>query len=116
MSSSVTWVCFECRAAVRRNKFGDRSAVHCPDCGRPCVCLGDKIAVPRKTATVQWRTLEKSVREQRHATTEAKHEDSVRRRHELEREIVELESRPTNPGRAGLLRRLRRELAQLKDA
>jgi hypothetical protein len=60
--------------------------------------------------------LKQVIRDSRHATTDTQHRDKVRRRHELEQQIVELESRPKKQGRSALLQRLRKELQQLRDA
>ena len=50
------------------------------------------------------------------AATNARYEQAVRRRHDLEQRIRELEARPDNPGRATLIRRLREELKEAKAA
>ena len=82
----------------------------CPECAGECTCLGYKIPVPPRRDVKAWEAL----REELHRTENTRQAEScraeVRRKHEIEREIVNLEARPDNPERARLIRRLRREL------
>ena len=59
--------------------------------------------------------LQTDVRERQHATTELQLQNRVRRRHQIERPIAELELLPKNKGRAQMLRRLRKQLTELND-
>jgi hypothetical protein len=107
---NATWVCFDCREAVRRpTHYPD--AVPCPHCGQVSRCLGTKIRIPTQGDDRAWQTLRSSVREQRLVAVERRERMRVRRRHRLEREIAELEARPANEGRARTIQRLREELA-----
>jgi hypothetical protein len=107
---NATWVCFDCREAVRRpTHYPD--AVPCPQCGRACCCLGTKIRIPAKGDEPAWRDLRDGIREQRLADHERIERMRVRRRHRLERQIADLEARPPNEGRAKALQLLRDRLA-----
>ncbi|MFH5803247.1 hypothetical protein [Alienimonas sp. DA493] len=107
--SNRTWVCFDCREAVRRGLSLGRD-VRCAFCGKPCRCLGYKIPTPRKSAAKQWVALRRSLNRQNHAVAEERFRRRVRLRHELEQNLVRLEAKPPNPGRASAVRRLRRQL------
>jgi hypothetical protein len=109
---NATWVCFDCREAVRRPTHHP-AAVPCPQCGRACQCLGTKIRIPSKGDERAWQDLRVGIREQRIADVERSERMRVRRRHRLERQIAELEARPTNEGRARTLHLLREQLASL---
>ena len=107
---NATWVCFDCREAVRRPTHYPE-AVPCPQCGRASRCLGTKIRIPTKADDRAWQALRSSIREQRLAAVERMERMRVRRRHRLERQIAELEARPANEGRERAIQRLREELA-----
>ena len=107
--SNRTWVCFDCREAVRRG-FG-HEGVRCAFCGRPCRCLGYRIPTPRKAAAKQWAALRRSLNGQNRAAAEDRFRRRVRRRHALEARLVRLDALPPNPGRAAAIRRLRRTLS-----
>jgi hypothetical protein len=107
---NATWVCFDCRETVRRpTHYPD--AVPCPQCGRACRCLGTYIRIPAKSNDSAWRDLRVSIREQRLAAQERMDRLRVRRRHRLERQIADLEARPTIEGRDRALQLLRERLA-----
>lgn len=106
------WVCFGCRAAVRRSQ-GDVSEVLCPECGKPCTYLGYKIPVPPKSKVREWKLLQEQLNQQKKETTVAKTQTLVRRKHELEREIVRLEAMPKNEGRTKAVKLLRKKLEGL---
>ena len=110
--SNSNWVCFDCREAVRR-PTRRAEAVLCPQCGRDCVCLGTKIRIPPKNDRKSWRELSTCCREGRLAALERIERMRVRRRHRLERQIVELESRPANERQIKEIRILREQLATL---
>ena len=108
---NATWVCFDCREAVRRPTHYSE-AVPCPQCGHACRCLGTKIRIPSKGDEREWQHLRVAIRETRLADVERGERMRVRR-HRLERQIAELETRPANEGRARTLQQLREKLASL---
>lgn len=87
--------------------------VRCASCRERCLCLGTKIRVPRRTNVSAWRKLEEYVRRTRFSAARRASVVRVRRRHELERRIVALESRGPNASRAEQIRFLRKQLAEL---
>jgi hypothetical protein len=107
--ANSSWVCFECRLAVRRPTQHEEE-VPCPQCGGACWGLGYKVPVPRKHDVRAWRELRESEVAEHQARTEASARGRVRARHELEQEIRRLEAMPENPGRAKAIRLLRRRL------
>ncbi len=106
---NAAWVCFDCRAAVRRS-IAFAGEVPCSACGRPCAYLGYKIPVPPKSKLREWAALREQLahgRMQQQLDAEA---FAVRHRHDLEQEIVRLETLPANEGRARKIRSLRKRL------
>jgi hypothetical protein len=110
--SNATWVCFDCRQAVRR-PTPLTEGVLCPHCGQACRCLGTRIRIPSKTDERAWQELRDSIRAARLGDAEQWQRMRVRRRHRLERQIADLEARPSNEGRARSLQQLREKLASL---
>lgn len=108
--SNSTWVCFDCRESVRRPTEypGD---VPCPQCGRACRCLGTRIRIPSRDDARAWYDLRVVIRDQRLAELEHSEPSRVRDRHHLERQIADIESRPSNEDRDRTLRQLRARLA-----
>jgi hypothetical protein len=107
--SKKNFVCFRCRAAVRREAHSDEE-VRCPECGKDCQNIGYKTPVPQKSKPEAWKRLhEQFFREQR-GTLEQKDVSEVHRKQALEQEIAKLEDRPENNGRTKEIRRLRRQL------
>jgi hypothetical protein len=107
---NATWVCFDCREAVRRPTHY-LEPVACPQCGQASRCLGTKLRIPTKGDDRSWHALRSSIRKQRLATLEYSKRMRVRRRHRLERQIAELEALPANEGRESAIQRLRGKLA-----
>ena len=107
--ANSSWVCFECRLAVRRptQHEGD---VPCAECGVACWRLGYRIQVPAKRDAAAGRALREAefTKLKQRATESA--EARVRSRHALEQEIRRLEAMPENAGRANAIRALRRRL------
>jgi hypothetical protein len=112
---NATWVCFDCREAVRRPTHYPE-AVRCPHCGQVSQCLGTKIRIPPRGDDRAWQTLRSFLREQRLVAVELMERMRVRRCHRLERRIAELETRAADKGRARTIQRLRQELASLLDS
>ena len=112
--SNRDWVCFDCRIAVRR-VAGIKGEVPCSGCGKPFWCFGYKITVPPKSKIKEWAALKasyfQSLRE--HERDEAK--EQVRIVHNLEQEIVRLESLPSNKGRSDAINLLRRQLSKFQN-
>ncbi len=85
--------------------------VLCPSCGKETVNVGYKIPIPPKTKVSEWQAL----REQLHLEiTESlmnQQRSRVAEMHALEKEIEKMESLPSNPGRASLLKQLKNRLA-----
>ena len=106
----AAWVCFDCRAAVRRNTqyLGE---VPCPICGKLCSYLGYKIPVPPKSKRREWSALQQKLARERSERDLAANEAAVRSRHDLEQEIARLEAMPPNEGRAKAIRLLRHRLS-----
>ena len=107
---TAAWVCFECRTAVRRSTVysGD---VPCPTCGKLCAYLGYKIPVPPKDKRREWAALRTQLSRERSQRELAADIAAVRKRHDLEQEIVRLEAMPANAGRARAIALLRRRLS-----
>ncbi len=119
-----TWFCFDCRTAVRRRTWrlvtylcpwligstavGD---VRCPRCRQACHFLGPTIEIPPKRDAAAWERLREHVANVHAAAAEDRFKESVRRRHDLEQRIQELETRPPNAGRDALIKELRAKLA-----
>jgi len=110
--SNKKWVCFACRTAVRRSQ-GSASDVLCPECGKPCAYIGHKIPLPPKSKAREWKQLQEQLHQQMQEIVMAKTQTLVRRKHELEREIVKLEAKPKNEGRTKAVKLLRKKLGAL---
>lgn len=107
--SNKKWVCFDCRIAVRRSQ-GNTSDVLCPECGKQCSYIGHKIPVPPKNKVREWQQLHVQLHQETVKTEVAKTQRLVRRKHELEREIMRLEAMPKNEGRTKAVKQLRKKL------
>src|SRR4029079_2005213 len=118
-----TLVCFDCRTVVRRPTWrlvtflrpwliGSTGVgnVRCPKCREACHFLGPTIEIPPKRDVAAWDRLRDQVANVHAAVAEDRFKESVRRRHDLEQRIRELETRPSNPGRDALIRELRAQL------
>lgn len=107
-----TWVCFDCKEAVRRPTH-HAADVPCPACGESCKYIGTKIPIPAKRNTRAWQALRKRLTQWRITSQDQAQVDSVRQRHRLERAIASLEAEPRNAGRLDAIRLLKRQLDQL---
>jgi hypothetical protein len=107
---TAAWVCFDCRAAVRRST-AFAGEIPCPTCGKLCAYLGYKIPVPPKDKQREWSALRDQLARERMQRELATDAAAVRARHELEQEIARLEAMPANEGRAKAIRLLRRRLS-----
>lgn len=106
----AAWVCFDCRAAVRRS-IAFAGEVPCPTCGRLCSYLGYKIPVPPRAKARDWSALRDRLARERVQNDLAADIATVRDRHALEHEIARLEAMPSNQGRAQAIQLLRRRLS-----
>jgi hypothetical protein len=119
-----TWVCFECRLAVRRPTWrhvthlrpwliGSTKVGHvpCPKCGQQCRFLGPTVEIPPKRDISRWHDLQMAVETFHLNQVDSRFRDSVRRQHDLEQRIRELQGRPRSPGRDHLIKELRARLA-----
>ena len=119
-----TWVCFNCRLAVRRPTWRlvtylrpwligatDVGHVRCPRCHELCQFLGPTVEIPPKRDVAGWERLRDEVAQSHATAAEDRFTESVRRTHDLEQRIRDLESRPQNPGRDALIQELRAKLA-----
>ena len=106
---NATWVCFDCREAVRRNTQY-RETVPCPKCTASMRYLGYKIPVPRKRDASSWDALREQLNLEQSTRQHENTVKLVRRRHDAERELQRLEAKPSNPGRKKAILRLKKEL------
>lgn len=109
--SNTTWVCFECREAVRRPGYTP-ATVLCPKCGQPCRNIGHRIRLPLKRAAKAWEKLRASWQEQSIAEAERLHRYRVRQIHRIEQEIARLGAMPANEGRQKRIGLLRKRLVE----
>ena len=109
---TAAWICFECRSAVRRNTqyTGD---VPCPNCRRLCAFLGYRIPVPPKRKRRAWAALREQLAQTRIAQAIQAYEMREAERAALRHEIDRIGAMAPNSGRASLIRRLQRRLAEL---
>lgn len=111
---STTWVCFDCRQAVRRGAFGAAEEPRCARCRAPLVRLGHKITLPKRTDRRGWRDLRDCYRRGRASFVDRGGRARARRIHQLEREIRHLEGVPENPGKRRSHSLLRKKLESLR--
>jgi hypothetical protein len=116
--SNRTWVCFTCRKSMRRAaSYGPErepaAVVRCSDCGEPCSYLGYKIPVPSRRDRQGWDDLRAQLEHQALSERNEGECRATRAKHAIEREIAELERRPSDPGRDKLIRQLRKGLADI---
>lgn len=107
--NNENWVCFDCREGIRRDA-NHPSEVLCPSCGQACLQIGDRIRIPAKGNLRGWQRLRESIYEQRLRISDKRQILKVRRTHELEQQILDVESRPQSPGRTMWISTLRKEL------
>lgn len=114
-TSNYNWVCFDCRTVTRQTKYSNRIP-RCVSCGDDCFCLGDKVGVPRKEVAKSWAALREDCRSRMLAAQDRLLRWNVRRKHELERTIAQLEAMTENKDRARRIARLKEELAKRRGA
>lgn len=111
-ASSVNWVCFPCRNALRQDRYL-RKTPACPRCGDPCLYLGDRVEVPRATAVKAWAKLEEEWHARRLASIEEYLSGDWHSRPVLESLIDELASLPENGDTADTIAKLRNRLRKV---
>lgn len=112
--TNASWVCFDCREAVRRpTRY--RREVPCPRCGKNCRRIGYKIPVPPKRAIRSWKMLHDQLVEDDIKTASARHARSVRQRHDIEQELRKLMALTPNAGRSLFIAELRKRLEDAGD-
>ena len=106
--SNRHWVCFRCRETVRRP--GTAENLRSPTCGDTCNNLGTKVPVPPRARLAVWKALETGYLARRRAWAALVRQRAVRRKHDIEREILQVEALPENEGRRSLPKQLMVEL------
>jgi hypothetical protein len=106
---NATWVCFDCREAMRRPTHY-RAVVPCPVCGQAGRFLGTRIRIPARDRARSWRRLRLALQEAAAASAETAARIRVRHRHRIEREIAALEARPASRGRNRTIQLLQERL------
>lgn len=98
---------------MRPELFGDTMSgeVKCPQCRSDCQFLGPSIAIPPKREVAAWRRLRAEVAQFRQDLAAECQKSAVRDRHDLERRISKLKSRPPSSGRARLIKELEKQLS-----
>ena len=110
--SNYAWVCFSCRASVRRH--GSSKRVLCSSCGQSCECIGYKIPVPPKSKPKMWEQLRLTYYQFKRERLLRQQKANVRRIHDLEQEIARLQAMPVNEGRGQAITHLKRQLAEAR--
>ena len=110
--SKRNFICFNCRIAVRTDPHLNNQ-VTCSQCGESCINLGYKIPVPPKNKPKEWDAIKKQLADEEIDFLEKRNKQRIQRKHEVEKEIKKLESKPENPGRKSLLKNLYQEKNQL---
>ena len=122
-----TWICFECRTALRRPtgqflidrelpKLGQAARrISCPSCGAPCRFLGQTIKVPRRNAVKAWQKLRERIEDESVDRASKRAVERIRWSHAVERaglkRLHELEARPPSVHRAKLIAKVKRRSA-----
>lgn len=112
--SNHAWVCFDCRAAVRRS--GLSKDVRCPQCAQACVCLGYKVPIPPKVKVKAWAALRDWFYRYRRQRWLSTHQQRVQLVHNLERQRRELMAMPLKPGRTDMIAYLDRRLSRIRSS
>jgi len=117
-------VCFDCRIALRSftwrlvtyvkpESIGSTGSTRCPHCGELCYFLGPSIPVPKKSNRKAWEKLRTSIMKKRAEVSSRRRKSLVRRKHDLEKQILDLEMRGPSEGRKGLLKKLKSQYEEL---
>ncbi len=87
--SNDNWVCFECRYSKRQNKMR-KDIPKCVFCKRELYNIGYKVKIPKKIDLKGWLNIKKTSFERDRKYLEQKIVQDVKRRHEIEKEIVRI--------------------------
>jgi hypothetical protein len=79
-----------------------------------CFCLGYKVEIPKKEDKKAWLNLRQNCRDRFFATVEIESKNKVKRKHEIEKEIIHLESLGENKERARQIAKLNEELNRFR--
>src|SRR5262245_47332504 len=109
--SNHAWVCFSCHVAFRRSSGA--ANVRCSHCSKACEWLGAKTPIPPKSKAKAWEQLRIAYYRAKHRALLQQQRARVRRTHDLEQEIVRLEVKGPNHGRAAAIKQLKRRLSVL---
>jgi hypothetical protein len=112
--SNHAWVCFDCRAAVRRS--GMAKDVRCPRCAQACICLGYKVPIPPKTKVKAWSALRDWFYRYQRQRLLGSHQQRMNQVQQLERQMRELTAMPLKPGRSAMIAYLSRRLSRIRSS
>ena len=112
-ASNYNWVCFSCRYHTRAAKTSNKIP-KCQECNRECFCLGYKVEIPKKNDTRSWKKLRIDCQKRHSKNQENMEVYLVKRKHELEKEIIRLEPRSENKDIKRLIKKLKDELESLR--
>lgn len=108
-----TFVCFDCRKAVRDSSFRQGPTL-CPTCGKACYDLGDKVRIPAPSKEQDWETLHTEFFTWHRETAAKQQAVAVQRKHEIERQLNDLENAKPDRAREFLIDKLKDELQTLR--
>ena len=93
--------------------IGDTGAgrVRCPHCRGVCQFLGPSVAIPPKRDAASWRRLQSEISEFRQSEAARQKKTATRQKHDLERRIGDLKSRPASSERTRLVKELEERLS-----
>jgi hypothetical protein len=110
---NYTWVCFNCRAALRRES--NSSVVSCPSCGEPCASIGEETPIPSKSKVREWEALRSSFDRWTREALASQKQHRARRIHGLEKEISGLEALSPTADRSQAIQALKERLKAERD-
>lgn len=116
MVARLTYVCWNCRRAARNTpwEIGDE-APRCPQCQGELHRLSHKAEIPPRTDERAWDEMRR-IGEGLHDEREARRRPLiVQRIHEIERRMLELQTRPPNADRDRLIAKARADIEWLRS-
>jgi hypothetical protein len=109
---NATWVCFNCREAVRRVPW-PQTVVPCPQCGQPCRNLGHKVRIPPKRQAKAWSELQQEVWRRAVVAQEREAQSRLERLRYLRDYIRQLRDRGPNETRDRRIRQLQKMIDEM---